>query len=195
MTNTNYARGGMAVPTLGKTTPANGDKWLVEMRTKIAWGDEADTSPQFSFGAYRGVIGSQDATGPGYGSVPRAGIYVTMQGTEWYSYIRDSTAIGGTTQAVISPSVSASNNQTYNLACHGTYLTASSGWELDWYIDGTLVHTSTLTAGVGCPFIRTNMEVGTEPPSDYYERYIQVDWINLQYTRPATVTYLDIDDL
>jgi hypothetical protein len=195
MTNALYARGGITVPNLGKTTPADGDKWLVEMRVKIEFGIDADTTPQFSFGVFQGAVGSQDAFGPGYGSVPRAGIYVTMQGTAWQSYIADSAALGGTTKAALSPSVAFSNGSTYNLACLGTYLTASGGWEMNWYIDGTLVHTSTLTAGTGCPFVRTNMESGNEPPAINYSRYTQFDWINLQYTRPSTVTYLDIDNL
>ena len=190
-----YGRGGVTVPSLGKVTPTNGDEWLVEMRVKLEFGVDADTLPAFSFGAFQGAIGSQDAIGPGYADEPRCGIFVTMQGTVWRSFISDSTASDSTTQADLSPSVAFANSSTYNLACHGTYLTASSGWEMDWYIDGTLVHTSTLTAGTGCPFVRTNLENNAEAPSSYYGRYSQFDWMSLQYTRPATVTHLDIDNL
>jgi hypothetical protein len=194
-----YSRAGITVPKLGKVTPTDGDQWLFETRVKIEFGDDGDTLPVFAFCAIKGAADSQTNIGPFYGANPRAGIYVglgaTGGGTEWYSFISDTTATTGTTNAVISPSVAFSNGSTYNLACHGTYLVASSGWELGWYVDGTLVHTNTLTAGTGCPFVRTNILNNGEGPSANYERYTQFDWMMCQYTRPSAVSYLDIDNL
>lgn len=193
---TDYDRGGLSFPKLVKSTPADGDEFLVELRVKIVFGDDADTEPFFSFGVQKGDAGSQDSIGPIYGNDPRAGIHVTCGGTEWKSYISDSTSNASPTIATISPSVSFTEAGTYRLAVHATYSSLLGGrWLMDWYIDGTEVHSSVLTAGTGSPFVRTNLADNSEGPSSANERFVEYDWLMIQYTRPSTVSYLDIDNL
>jgi len=192
------AQGRIAVlgPQVLASTAADNSEWLFEASVYLNV-DMANASnvARFSIGAYcptTSVTSTSTAPGGVYGSVSKAGILMKVDDTYWkkYSYNNEGTNGSPTEVNLTSYSVGAGWKR-LAVHCKKETLFGTPTWTITNYIDGTSVATQYITSYTLAPtFFMNLMNNGNNSTNS-----MDVDWMSFQYTRPTSITSLQIEDL
>lgn len=194
-TTSAYARACLLGPTIYNTTPVDGNEWVFEMRVKPILHASASNA-YVGIGSFspKSDINTQTTEQIfGYGDTAKAGLYWRASETYWRTSTYDNEGTnGGSTDA---NTTTVGQNSTWvrlGIHCKRETLFTIPVWRTDCYVDGTKVGSSLYNAS------------GTQSPTFAFQLYNSgdslantclVDWICLQYRRPNSVTYLDLESL
>lgn len=174
----------------------DGTEFLFQGRFYLDFNSTAANNPSFSFGVFCPKTDHNDGTteqGFGYGDTAKAGVYWRKNNTYWKSYYYDTEGTNGNTVEADLTSFTGAEDTWFTCAVHcykDTIFTIPT-WVVKSYINGTLAATQYLTSGTEAPTFYANVYNS----GSAYQNNLYVDWLMLQYTRPNSVTYLDIEDL
>jgi len=180
---------------LASTAPDNSE-WLFEASVYLNVDmTDANNVARFSIGAFCPTTSiNSTSTNPGdtYGNISKAGISMKVDNTYWKKYTYNNEGTNGNTTAVDLTSYAVGAGwKRLAVHCKKETIFGFNTWTVNNYIDGTNVATNYITSFTLAPtFFMGMMNNGNNSTNS-----MDVDWMSFQYTRPTSITSLQIEDL
>lgn len=188
-----YSRNSISLSQILNPSPADGTEAMWEVRAKSKW-NASSVDPYFSVTAFCPKSDlSPTTTEPSGGYGDTAKFFVLHQKGD--SYIRtggyDNEGSNGN-PTLTDTDVAPANDTWVRLGIHIKYVAASSAWRCQAYVNGVAKNST------------FDLTTGTQAPTFGFWAYNNgqghvnegiVDWMSLQYTRPLTISYVNIDDI
>ena len=188
-----YARNTLSLSQILNTSASDGNEALFQVRAKSKW-NASSTTPYFGISAFCPKSDlSPTTTEPsaGYGDTAKFFVY-NQKGK---SYI----VTGGYNNEGTNGSPSETNTDVavaddtwFTFGIHVKYVASASAWRCQAYVNGVAKNsTFDLTTGTQAP---TFAFTAYNASSGHVNEGL-VDWAMVQYTRPSSVVYINIDDI
>ena len=172
-----------------------GDEWLFETRAYLNINtSDSNNVAKISLSAFCPTTNVNTASiGPHNtsASLSKCGISLKVGDTYWKEYLYDNEGVGGNVleQDLTSYTVGAGWKR-LGIHCKRV-LGLPNAWRCRFYIDGSVVSTKQISSGTLAPTFFFGL---------YNNNYnatnsLDVDWLSFQYTRPTSVTSIQIEDL
>tara|TARA_R100001440_G_scaffold63191_1_gene83391 strand:- start:57 stop:896 length:840 start_codon:yes stop_codon:yes gene_type:complete len=193
------ARSLMHLAQLVSNSPADGDRWLWEVRVRP---ELASGNGFWSMSIVRadGGDGFFTVDGiPGTNNRPRCSVFAKKDNVSWKTHVSDSESsqAGTTGFAQFTNDLGGLTRIDYNddtfvrIAALVTYEASGTKYDVKFFIDGVQIFNTELTAGSGSPFGKCflyNNGTGAVQRATY-------DWSLIQFPRTEAVDFIDIDTL
>jgi hypothetical protein len=188
-----YARNSISLSQFLNPSPADGTEAMWEVRAKSKW-NASSTDPYFGVTAFcpKSDLTTQ-TTEPSGGYGDTAKFFITVQKGNTYIFTGGADAEGSNDNTTNTDTdVSVADDTWFNLGIHIKYVAASSAWRCQAYVNGVAKNST------------FDLTTGTQAPTFGFWSYNNgngqineglVDWMSLQYTRPRTISYVNIDDI